>query len=48
MARNKAFSRLARRVAAEYRRKGVSARRARYIGDATAGEVARRKRRRAT
>lgn len=42
----RSFSKLANRVAAEYRRKGKSPKRARYIGNATAGKIARSKRRR--
>lgn len=42
---DKAFNRLKNRVSAEYRKKGYSAKRAAYIGRATAGKVAREKRR---
>lgn len=41
---SKKFTRLERTVEAEYRRKGYSLPRARYIGKAVAGEVAHRKR----
>lgn len=44
MASSSKFNRLKNRVAAEYRRKGFSAKRAAYIGRATAGKVAREKR----
>lgn len=37
------FRKLASKVAAEYRRKGMSAKRARRIGNATAGKVKREK-----
>jgi len=40
---SKAFERLERAVEREYRRKGFSPERARYIGRATAGKVARQK-----
>lgn len=40
------FRRLSNEITGEYERKGFSRRRARYIGNATAGKVARRKRRR--
>jgi DNA-binding transcriptional regulator YdaS (Cro superfamily) len=40
------FNKLKRSVSAEYRRKGYSAKRADYIGRATAGKVARQKKRR--
>lgn len=40
------FRKLANKVAAEYRRNGMSAKRARKIGNATAGKVSREKRRR--
>ena len=43
---SKSFRKLANRVAAEYRRKGRSPKRARYIGNATAAKVKREKRRR--
>lgn len=41
------FKKLEGRVAREYRRKGYSAKRAAYIGKATAGKVARQRRRKA-
>jgi hypothetical protein len=44
--RRTSFERLSDRIARSYRAKGYSAKRARYIGDAAAGRVARRKRRR--
>ena len=37
------FKKLANKIAAEYRRKGLSARKARQIGNATAGKVRREK-----
>lgn len=40
------FERLADDIYRQYRRKGYPPARARYIADATAGKVARRKRRR--
>jgi hypothetical protein len=40
---SKSFRRLANKVAAEYRRKGVSAKTARRWGKATAGKVRREK-----
>lgn len=40
-----AFERLRRRIYAEYRRKGYSPARARYVARSTAGEVATRKHR---
>ena len=43
MARSKKFAKLSNSVTREYRRKGFSAKRARHIGDATAGKIARRK-----
>lgn len=39
-----AFNKLSSHVAAEYRKKGYSKKKAAYIGKATAGKVARRKR----
>ena len=41
------FKKLANKVAAEYRRKGVSAKTARKWGNATAGKVRRQKARKA-
>lgn len=40
---SKSFRKLAGKVAAEYRRKGLSAKTARRIGNATAGKVRREK-----
>ncbi|MGP8065353.1 MAG: hypothetical protein ACLP81_03115 [Acidimicrobiales bacterium] len=44
--RSGAFGRLSGKIARAYERKGYSKRRARYIGRATAGRVARAKKRR--
>lgn len=44
---SRAYEKLARHIAREYRAKGFSAARAKYIGRATAGEVATRKHRNA-
>jgi hypothetical protein len=38
-----AFERVEQRIAGEYRRKGYSAKRARHIARATAGQAARRR-----
>jgi hypothetical protein len=40
------FGRLSSRITREYERKGYSRKRAKHIGRATAGRIARRKRRR--
>lgn len=45
MARHKKFSILSGLITKEYEKKGYSKKRASYIGHATAGRIARRKRR---
>ena len=41
--KSRKFERLSDKITASYRRKGFSAKRARYIGNATAGKIARKK-----